>query len=203
MNNDKIIENNKSKKYYPERTVCDMTFDEETIHRYASEDKLLRICFKRCVFNLRLSGIISIVGCAFDECEFQGFHLSKFIVYYCRFTDCYFDSGMIFDVDVFYTVFSDCDSYELTLIDTDFSNCDFQNCEYDLFTKYDCTRMGIFDCKLWQSDEWIDLPDCSDCTADTPFFQLQKTIKEDWEEDGEEGWEEDAGEDGEPDEEEK
>ena len=203
MNNDKISENNKSKRYYPERTVCDMTFDEETIQQYVSNGMIVRIRFKRCVFNLTLLGIRSVFGCAFDQCEFNDVFLARFYVFYSTFSYCFFDSGTILDVDVFHTVFTNCDCFDLTLKYTYFSDSNFRGCECDLTTKQSCSTAAVLDCKLWQSDGWIDLPDCFECTEDTPFFQLQKTIEEDWEEDEEEEWGEDEREDEGEDEKEK
>ena len=123
-------------------------------------------------------------GCHFIDCQFSETIAAKFYCWYCKFIRCDFDSGFIDQVDFHYTFFYDSQFFDLKVLYVYFYDCDFRECSYCTTTKNENNSWttAIFNCKIWHSNQWIDIPDCSEFQEDNLFFQLQETIEEEDEE---------------------
>ena len=167
--------------YSEDKTICDKTLDSSDIRGLLSKFRRLKdFHFQRCVFKMERVDLMEAENCYFENCLFRlsGWNMSKFDIKNCIFFRSDFENGYYYDIDVVSSFFSECRFFGVTFIFTWFYDSYFKSCSYDLATLQSTGNKettAVFNCKLWKSKSWVDIPDSQEGYE---FFKLHEIIDE-------------------------
>ena len=119
---------------------------------------LVGMFFVNCNFEkVHLPGG-TIGGCKFQNCIFNDFMNAKGTLINCYFEDCKITNSDMTRGDFYDTNFKNCEFVDVNLAASDIYSCTFKETS---FLKSNLQLIAIDNVKVWKSNEWVQIEDCS------------------------------------------
>ena len=118
----------------------------------------IKISFVNCTFeNVNRSGEV-FGSCSFQNCMFKNFSTRKATFSGCSFEDCKITDSDMTRGDFYQTHFKNCEFVNVDLTASDIYSCTFKETR---FLKSNLQLVGVDNVKVWKSNEWVKIKDCS------------------------------------------
>jgi uncharacterized protein YjbI with pentapeptide repeats len=140
-------------------TIRNQSFlNENNLEKYVKWDAFPGIIFLDCTFediNLlaRVFGSCDLKNCNFNNVNFRKCQFSA-----CQFENCQIVNSDLTRADFSNTSFRNCNFLEVNLRASDFMHCEFRETK---FSKSNLYLIGVWDVKVWKSNEWIEIKESS------------------------------------------